>query len=443
MRTELANLHGSECDLLVLGGTLFGAAVAWRAAGAGLRVVLAVDGDLPGGTASRGRPWLEGAPACVGGTRAAFAADLAERERLLRTAAPFVRPVALRLRASDRAAARGVSRELQLVRASTLPAAERSEGGLAVAGFDGIRDDVALARAVAAAAAARGARIVLHAACVASSASGIVLRQRHGLAEARLQAKHVLLAMDDGAEEVASALRAALAGEWLASTAAAGLVPHPDGGPLHATIAADGLAALAPLHRHRLCLWLPRAVAGDVAAPAADRWPEGIAPPVLRTRRRMVATRTSASSTAATQLHEWPWRAGSPFAAAAAFLAARFGVPADAQRPFDAGAAEPMDRFWRWYGPRAAVVRRRCGASAAAALPLCSHRPTLAGELDFAIADDGAMGFADVLSRLDPDGAPCLQPECLAAAHAAFLRSRQLAVDDDPAAAIAAFVAAP
>ncbi|MBM3963026.1 MAG: hypothetical protein FJ306_14160, partial [Planctomycetes bacterium] len=219
MRTELANLHGSECDLLVLGGTLFGAAVAWRGAVAGLRVVLAADGDLPTGTASRGRAWLAGAPACGGGARAAFAADLAEREVLLRTAAPFVRPVALRVRARDPAAVRALARELRLVRASTLPAAECSDGGLAVAGFDGIRDDVALARAVAAAAAARGARIVLHAACVAGAASGLVLRQRHGAGEARLQAKHVLMAMDDGAEQVASALRAALAGEWIASSA--------------------------------------------------------------------------------------------------------------------------------------------------------------------------------------------------------------------------------
>jgi len=251
------------------------------------------------------------------------------------------------------------------------------------------------------------------------------------------------MAMDDGAEQVASALRAALAGEWIASSAYVGRVAHPDGGPLHATVAADGFAALAPLHRHRLCLWLPRAVAGDVAPLAADRWPEGIAPPVLRPQRRMVASRASASSTTATQLHEWPWRDGAPFAAAAAFLAARFGVPAGAQRPFDAGPAEPMDRLWRCYGPRAPLVRRRCGASAVAALPLCPHRPALAGELDFAIVDDGAMGFADVLARLDPDGAPCVQPDCLAAVHAAFLRSRQVAVDDDPAAAIAAFVVAP
>ncbi len=442
MRTELANLHGGDCDLLVLGGTLFGAAVAWRAAAAGLRVVLAAAGDLPTSTASRGCAWFPGAPACGGGARAAFAADLAERELLLRTAAPFVRPVALRLRANDRAVARALARQLHSVRASTLPAAERVDGGLAVAGFDGIRDDVALARAVAAAAAARGARIVLHAACVAGAASGIVLRQRHGLVEARLQARHVLMAMDDGADEVAAALRASLVGEWMASTVSAGLVPHPDGGALQASVAADGVAALLPLHRHRLCLWLPSAVASAVDAVAAGRWPEGIAPPVLRPRRRMVATRAGASTTAATQLHEWPWRAGSPFAAAAAFLAAHFGVPAASQRPFEAGAAEPMDRLWRCYGPRAAVVRRRCGASAAAALPLCPHRPTLAGEVDFAIADDGAMGFADVLSRLDPDGAPCVQPECLGAAHAAFLRSRQLAVDDDPAAAIAAFAAA-
>lgn len=437
MRTELATLHGGECDLLVLGESLFAAAVAWHAAGAGMRVVLAAARDLPSQSACRGRTWLEAAPACRGDVPRAFAMALGEREALLRAAAPFVRPAAVVAAMPSPAAARALARELGRARASTLPPPRAS--GSAVAAFDGVCDDVGLARAVAAAAAARGARIVAHAQVAAAGAQGITLRQRLGAAEARVRARHVLLAMDEGADAAASALRAGLAAPWAAAAEARSPAAHEGGGPITAAPSAAGLGLAVPLERHRLLRWLPRQRGPGADASAPD-WP---ATSPWREVRWAVPTREASATTAAAQLHEWPWQASAPFHAAAAFVAQRFDASPLDLRTLGGGPSEPTDRLWRRYGARATVARRRCGADAEAGLPLCPHRPTLAGEVAFAVHDDGALGFADVLRRLDADGAPCLSPECVAAAHAAFMRCRAAPVDDDPADAIAAFVAAP
>lgn len=422
MRTELATLHGEECDLLVLGATLFAVAVAWHAASAGLRVVLAADGDLPSAATCRGRTWVEAAPVC-GGDPKAFAAALAEREALLRAAPPFVRPAPIAVATAAPAAARRCVRDLLRVRRSTLPPARLTPEGM-VEGFDGVSDDVALARAVAAAAAARGARIVVHAACIAASGQGVALRQRGG-GEARLRTRHVLLAMDEAPEAVAAALHAALRGEWTTTAEARAVEADAKGGAVAASAAGANVVLAVPLHRHTL-----RRRLGFADEPPA---------PSARLVRRASATRAASAPTVAGELHEWPWPASAPFAAAAAFVAAQWQAHPLDLRAIGAGAAEPTDRLWRQHGARASQVRRRCLAAPFAAQPLCPHRPTLAGEVVFALADDGALGFGDVLRRLDPDGVPCLEPDCLAAAHAVFLRHRTAVVDDDPTGAIAAF----
>ncbi|MFN6196098.1 MAG: hypothetical protein ACK5BN_19980, partial [Planctomycetota bacterium] len=95
------------------------------------------------------------------------------------------------------------------------------------------------------------------------------------------------------------------------------------------------------------------------------------------------------------------------------------------------------------HGWRAQDERRHCAVDAAANELLCPHRPTRRGEVAFAVLEDGAIGFDDVLRRRVDDGIPCQLPGCVAAAHAAYVRVMGGGEADDLAHAMAAFRAAP
>ncbi len=449
MRSRLATLHGDECDLLVLGGTVFAAAVAWQAAAAGVRTVLASEGDLAAASAVRGRTWLERAPILdPRSNRADFDGELLERENLLRAAAPFVRPAAVAVTLPDGKSARALLQQLRRAPRSTLPPPALAHGGdgRRVEAFDGVVDEPALARAMAAAAVARGARVVVHAACAGVAAAAVELRSRRDSEGARLRAKHILLAMDADPSTVTTALQAQPGGEWTAAADVRCTAPHADGGPAHVVASASGLAIAVPGHAHRHCRWLPRApgVASADAEVDAGFAALGLldgSPP--RSVRSALPTRVAQASLACGALHEWPWRPAAAHAAAAAFVAARLGAAPLPVRALGGAPAEPSDRLWRQYGWRAALVRRHCAVDAAANELLCPHRPTQRGEVAFAMLEDGAIGFDDVLRRLNDDGLPCLLPECVAAAHAAYLRVVGRGEADDLAHAMAAFRAAP
>lgn len=447
VRTAVDRLHGETCDLLVLGGSTFAAALAWQAATAGLRTVLAAEGDMPSATAVRGRTWLEVAPALGGVSPAAFDEALAERERLLRRVAPFVRPAAVAVALPAAGSARMLLRQLRRAPSSTLPPPELVAGGAGrrIAGFDGVVDEPALARALAAAAAALGAHVALHVACVAIEAHGVVLRARRGDAEARLRASHVVLAMDDAPHAAAAALQSELPGVWREFVEDRSAAPQARGGGVQAALVESGLATAIPGEAHRLCRWLPAAAAAaDDAgffAGAASLGLLDLAPP--RRVRGWRPIQAAIAPIAGGKLHVWPWHPGNLHAAATAFLAARLAArPADL-RALGEAPAEPMDRLWRRHGWRAQAARRHCAVDAAANELLCPHRPTRRGEVAFAVLEDGAIGFDDVLRRLDDDGMPCQLPGCVAAAHAAYVRVMGGGEADDLAHAMAAFRAAP
>lgn len=451
MRTALDGLDGETCDLLVLGGSTFAASLAWQAASAGLRTVLAAEGDLPSATAVRGRTWLEAAPALGGVSPAAFDEALAERERLLRRAAPFVRPAAVAVALPEAGSARMLLRQLRRAPASTLPPPQLVAGGAGrrITAFDGVVDEPALARALAAAAAALGAHVALHAVCVAIDAHGVVLRARRGDAEARLRANHVVLAMDDAPRAAAAALQSELPGAWREFVEERSATPHARGGGVQAALVESGLAVAIPIAAHRLCRWLPAAAAAaDDAGFFAGAASLGLLDPAPPRRVRGVRPIQAATAPiAGGQLHVWPWHPGNLHAAAAAFLAARLAARPAAQpadlRALGEAPAEPMDRLWRRHGWRAQAARRHCAVDAQANELLCPHRPTRRGEVAFAVLEDGAIGFDDVLRRLDDDGMPCLLPGCVAAAHAAYVRVVGDGGADDLAHAMAAFHAAP
>ena len=69
---------------------------------------------------------------------------------------------------------------------------------------------------------------------------------------------------------------------------------------------------------------------------------------------------------------------------------------------------------------------------------MCPHRPFVLAEAIAALRHDGVVTFADLmLRRLVHSCGPCLEPDCLAVAHALFLHERRWPVDHDATAAIA------
>ena len=178
-------------DLLVVGGGIHGAGIARDAAGRGLRVLLAEQGDLAGATSSASSKLAHGGLRYLelGDFRLVREA-LQERETLMRIAPHLVHPLPFfvpcgpgtrprwQLRAGlllyDWLSARGNlprSRALDLSRApdGTLLQAQYRRG---FCYYDGWADDARLVVANALDAAARGAMVMTHAQCVRATPRG-------------------------------------------------------------------------------------------------------------------------------------------------------------------------------------------------------------------------------------------------------------------------------
>jgi glycerol-3-phosphate dehydrogenase len=111
----------------------------------------------------------------------------------------------------------------------------------------------------------------------------------------------------------------------------------------------------------------------------------------------------------------------------------------DRALPGGEGPACPDDPLWARHGCEAIAVRRLCEEEPAWAAPLCPHRPMLGAELVYALREQAAVSFSDVmLRRLWHTQGPCLDEECLRRAHGVFMRERRWLLDDDPLLTLAA-----
>jgi glycerol-3-phosphate dehydrogenase len=495
VRTDPRDLHGTTCDLLVLGAGIQGAAIARDAARRGLAVVLADARDVASGTSSRSSRLVHGGLRYLAHGHFALVREaLHERERLLRSCPHLVRPVPmlmpffrdgggsrwrLRLGTWLYAALAGRS-TLPRPRSLSAAAAAMAFPGLRTRGlrsaiefFDAATDDARLTLANVLDAAAAGARVATWCRAMAARADGVHLVDAVTGAEVVVQSRHVVNAAGPGAD----ALRAALgtAGEPLTrQSRGSHLVLPPRAGEL-------ALAAFLPDRRIQFVIphddgtlcgttdvddalhgdetgppavdldYLYEALAFLLAAPPPRSeigfgyagWrslPRGSGPPGALNREAFTVREPLPIGDLHTVV-------GGKLTTHRSFaertVAAIFGLPAasptrDLPLPGGAGPREVGDPLWWRHGGRAIALRAAAAADPALAAPLCPHRPFLVGEAIAALRDDGAVFLADLLLRrlCHPQG-PCLEPACLRQAHALFRRERRWPVDDDAAAAIA------
>ncbi len=496
VRTEPRDLHGSRCDLLVVGAGIHGAAIAREAALRGMTVVLADARDVAAGTSSRSSRLVHGGLRYLRQGNFALVRDaLAERERLLRLCPHLVRPVPMLLPSfvgdgtSPWLARLGTRLYGWLARGSTLPPARALTAAAAVAAFPGLRSrglrsaveffdaatqDTRLTLANALGAAEAGARVVTHCAVVGGVGDRVRLLDRLGGAELELHARHVCNAAGPAVDAVRAAfgvdgrplvrhsrgshlVLAPRAGETaLAAFLPDGriqfVIPHPDGTLVGTTEVDDELRAdetgppaadldylLAALAH--LLEPAPRRADARFAYAGWRALPCRSGPAGALDREGFVVRERWAGG----DLHSvvgGKLTTHRSFAERAIARIAGGGEPSPTRvLPLPGGGGPRLvdDPLWWRHGSRASLVRARIAGDAAEGARLCPHRPFLIAEATAALQHDGAVTFADlVLRRLVHAQGPCLEPGCLQRTHAWFLAARRWPVDDDAAAAIAA-----
>lgn len=500
MRTDPRQLHGTSCDLLVVGAGIQGAAIARDAALRGLDVVLVDAGDLAAGTSSRSSRLVHGGLRYLAQGRFALVREsLQERERLLRTAPHLVRPQPLLL-PSFRGGGRprwqlrlGTALYAALAGRSTLPRPQALSAAAAAAAFPGLRtrglrsgivffdaatDDAALVLANVRGAVGAGARLATWCAVAGLGPRGVRLLDAVRGAEVEVAAARVV----NAAGPRVDAVRALLGrggpplvrlsrGSHLVLPPRAGelglaaflpdrriqfVVPHADGtlcgttevdDVLHGAETGPPAADLDYLHAALGELLDPAPARGDVrAAFAGWRALPAVAGPPGALHREAFCREEPGPGPVVHSVVGGKLTTHRSFAERT--VAALTGSPLpsptrDTALPGGDGPRDVMDPLWWRHGSRAGRVRAQIAAEPALGVPLCPHRPHLVAEVVLAVREDAVVHFADlVLRRLGGLAGPCLRSECLHRAHTIFLRERLWPVDGEPAAAIAAVLAA-
>ncbi|MBL8754636.1 MAG: glycerol-3-phosphate dehydrogenase/oxidase, partial [Planctomycetes bacterium] len=424
---------------------------------------------------------------------------LHERERLLRSVPHLVRPLPMLLpffrgvRPGPFTMRLGTWLYTLLAGRSTLPrpraldadAARRAFPGLRGEGlrsglvfFDAATQDARLTVANAVGAVEAGAKLTTHCRVAGRSGDGVRLVDAFTGAEIVVRSKHVVNAAGPAVDRVRAAfgvegapLVRTTRGSHLVLPARPGeqalaaflpdgriqfVIPH-DGGTLCGTTdvddafpdqetgpPADDVDYLLAALRHLL---EPAPTRADVQFAYAG-WralPAGKGPPGKANREAFVVDERLAIAGAT--LHTIVGgKLTTHRALAERIVGALFGhsspSPSRTQPlPGGDGPREVTEPLWWRHGGRIDRVRAALRERPELATPLCPHRPFLAVEVQHAVEHEAACTFADVmLRRLCDLRGPCLEPECLRAAHAHFLRARRWPVDDDPATAIAALV---
>lgn len=501
VRTDPRILAGRTLDVLVIGGGIQGAAIAREAAARGAAVALVEARDFAAGTSSRSSRLVHGGLRYLRqGHLALVRESLAERERLLRLCPHLVRPVPMLMPffrdggGSRLLAWIGTWLYARLAGRSTMPRPRRLAAADAVAAFPGLRSeglrgavlfydaatvDLRLTLANVQAAALGGALVANHCAVAGLGPRGAVRLVDHvsGGAEVDVRARHVVNAAGPRADAVRALLGCGGAplvrtsrGSHLVLEPRAGetaiaaflpdgriqfVVPHRDGTICGTTDVDEPVAdeeptvppddvryllealgfLLAPPPRREdvrfaYCGWrsLPAAKgpAGQLNREAflvRERLPEGTLHTVVGgklTTHRSFAERTVADMLGV-QAADSPTRT--------------------APLPGGGGPREVQDPLWWRHGSLASAVRALAAGEPSWERPLCPHRPMLRVEAVHALRALGAVTFADLmLRRLVHAQGPCLQRECLRAAHELFLRERPVACDDSFEAAAGALV---
>lgn len=495
LRTDPRSLHGTTCDLLVLGAGIQGAAIARDATLRGLAVVLVDARDVAAGTSSRSSRLVHGGLRYLRqGHFALVRESLQERERLLRRAPHLVRPVPMlmpffRDGGGSRWAMRlGTLAYAALAGRSTLPWPRALGADAAVQAFPGLRrrglrsaleffdaatQDARLTLANVLGAAQAGARVATWCRAVGIGAAGVDLVDAVSGAAVQVRARHVVNAAGPRADAVRAAF--GIGGKDLVRQSRGShlvLPPRPGEQALAAFLPDGRIQFVIPHRDGTLCgtTDVDDPLAGDeTAPPAADLdylhdalgfllepvppraevrfayagWrslPTGSGPPGALHREAFVVSEPVPGATLHTVV-------GGKLTTHRAFaertVARVFGLPGpsptrDQALPGGDGPREVTDPLWWRHGSRSGLVRAIAVAEPALAQPLCPHRPFLAAELVFALRHEGAVHFADVLlRRLVHSQGPCLDAGCLRAAHALFVRERQWPVDGEPGPAIA------
>jgi glycerol-3-phosphate dehydrogenase len=494
-------LHGASFDLLVVGAGIQGAAVAREAALRGHAVLLVEARDIGAGTSSRSSQLVHGGLRYLQHGHFHLVREaLHERERLLRSVPHLVRPLPMLLpffrggRPGPWTMRLGTWLYTLLAGRSTLPRPHVVTADAAVRAFPGLRRDglssglvffdaatqdgrLTVANAVGAVQA--GAKLATHCRTTGIAADGVRLVDGFTGDEVVVRVARIVNAAGPAVDQVRAAcgidaapLVRTTRGSHLVLASRAGeqalaaflpdgriqfVIPH-DGGTLCGTTdvddpfpgtetgpPADDVDYLLGALRHLLD---PAPTRADVQYAYAG-WralPAGQGPPGKANREAFVVDERLALDGAS--LHTIVGgKLTTHRALGERIVDALFGhrspSPTRTQAlPGGEGPREVTEPLWWRHGGRMALVRAALRARPELAAPLCPHRPFLAVEVQHAIEHEAACTFADVLlRRLCDVRGPCLEPECLRAAHAHFLQARRWPVDDDPAVAIAALVA--
>jgi glycerol-3-phosphate dehydrogenase len=480
---------------LVVGAGIQGAAIARDAALRGLAVVLVDARDVAAGTSSRSSRLVHGGLRYLRNGHLALVREaLHERERLLRSVPHLVRPVPMLMPffrdggGSPWLMRLGTSIYSRLAGRSTLPKPRALRAEEAAAAFPGLRtrglrsaieffdaatQDARLTLANVLGAGQAGAKVATWCAVVGVGEHGVELADAVTGAPITLRARHVVNATGPRADALRATL--GLAGRDLVRTsrgshlvlpARAGelaltaflpdgriqfVIPHRDGTLCGTTDVDDALpgdetgpptADLDYLHATLGFLLDPVPARAEVRFAYAG-WrslPNAQGPPGPLNREAFLVPERLPCG----ELHTvvggklTTHRSFAERAVAKIFARSDPSPTRALALPGGDGPREVTDALWWRHGSRADLVRAIVAADRDTDRVLCPHRPFLIAEAVSALRHDGVVTFADLLlRRLVHTCGPCLESDCLEAAHAVFLRERRWPVDDEVVAALA------
>ncbi|HLU39869.1 MAG TPA: glycerol-3-phosphate dehydrogenase/oxidase, partial [Planctomycetota bacterium] len=473
-------------DFLVVGGGIQGAAIARELALRGADVLLVEKHDFAAGTSSRSSRLVHGGVRYLEHLHLGLVREaLHEREILLRTAPHWVRPLPMlmpffRGEGRSRFVLRaGLALYALLAGRSTLPRpvgysaedclrlvpALRRRGLLGGALYhDAVTEDCRLTLGVVAAAHRAGARVANHAEVVGASAAGVRLRDHLFDAEVVVQPRATVNAAGPHVDTVRRALGIDAPPLVRISRGSHLVLPaHAFGGDVHTAI-----AAFLPDRRIQFVIPHPRGVVcgtTEVDDEARGEWPSVPEDDVRYLLAALQYLLESPPPRAEVRFGYSGWRAlpartgpagalhreasvvdergnagavhsvvGGKLTTHRAFaervatrLAGAEGPSRSRHEPLPGGEgpAEPTDPLWLRHGSLAARVRARARGERGLLVPFLSGRDLIGAEVAFAVEEQGAVTFADVMLRrlFQVDGPPLAAAD-VDAAFALFARFR-------------------
>lgn len=491
MRTDPRTLDGKSFDLLVVGGGVQGAAIAREAAMRGVRTLLVEKRDFAVGTSSRSSRLVHGGLRYLQQGNVSLVREaLHERERLLRLSPHLVRPLPVLLPFyPDSGGSRllswlGVHAYSWLSGRSTMPGPRRLSAKEAVAAFPGLRArdlrgavmyhdaatvDARITLANVLAAARAGAAVANHCELLGQDAKGSLRLVDHATgSEVSVRAAHVVNAAGPRADAVRRLLGLeghdlvrASRGSHLVLDPRAGetslaaflpdkriqfVVPHEDGTLTGTTDVDDDATEADPTVPQDDVRYLLDAL-GWLLDPAPTRadvrfaycgWrslPARKGPAGALNREAFLVPERIAAGTLHTAV-------GGKLTTHRAFaervveqvlgLSGRDSPTRTTPLPGGEGAREPGSALWRRHGSECVRILAIAARDAATGAQLCPHRPFLVAEAVHAVRELAAVRFSDLmLRRLVHSQGPCMQRECLRAAHAVFVDAGGHRADSD------------